>query len=196
VLPRYAMGPSYFTESFGVFAELMTLRHLYRTERDTARKIFYLERLLDQSADLFRNSAEAAVEQAIYDSVAAGQHLGADAIEALMQTTTSKYSSWFGPNSERELAWMQPIQFYTWPLYRVNYVYARILALAYIDLLETEPRIFAPRFNELLSAGYAAPPDAILQQNIGLSLKDPAIVQRAVALFARWTGELRTLYGA
>lgn len=196
VVPRYAAGPSYFTESFGVFAELMTLRHLYRTERDTARKIFYLERLLDQSADLFRNAAEAAVEQSLYDSVAAGRHFDAGAIEALMQTTASRYSSWFGPNGERELWWLQPIQFYTRPLYRVNYVYARILALAYIDLLETEPRLFAPRFNELLSAGYPASPETILQQSIGLSLKDPAIVQRAVALFARWTGELRTLYGA
>jgi oligoendopeptidase F len=196
VLPRYAMGPGYFTESFGVFAELMALRHLYRTERDPARKIYYLERLLDQSAGLFRNAAEAAVEQAIYDSAAAGRRLDADAIEALMQTTGSRYSSVFGPGSELELWWMQPIQFYTRPLYRVNYVYARVLALAYVDLLETDPRTVAPRFNELLSAGYDASPEAILRRSVGLSPQDPALVQRAVALFARWTDELRALYGS
>ena len=47
----------------------------------------------------------------------------------------------------------------------------------------------------LREAGYDASPDAILQRSIGSSLRDPALVKRAVALFARWTGELRALYG-
>jgi oligoendopeptidase F len=196
VLPRYAAGASYFTESFGVFAELMTLRHLFRTERDTALKIFYLERLLDQSADLARNAAEAAVEQAMYDSVAAGRRLDADAIERLMQNIGSQYSSSFGPNSERQLAWVQPIQFYTWPLYRLNYVYARVLALAYIDLLEKDAGNFVPRFNELLSRGYDATPEEILARSVGLSLKDPTLVQRSAGVVARWIEDLRTLYRA
>jgi oligoendopeptidase F len=194
VLPRYANGPGYFTESFGVFAEFITLRNVYRTEPDRARKIFYLERLLDQASDLFRNAAEASVEQAIYDSASAGRKLDADAIESLMQQVGSRYSSWFGPGSERQLAWVQPIQFYTRPLYRVNYVYARVLALAYVDLLENDPRSFSPRFNQLLSRGYDAPPDTLLQRSIGLRSNDPVLVQRAAAVIAKWTAELEALY--
>ena len=194
VLPRYANGPSYFTESFGIFAELVTLRQLYRQERDTALKIFYLERLLDQATGMFLNAAESAVEQALYDSVSAGRRLDADAMEALMQNTASKYSSWFGPDSERRQWWLQPLQFYTWPLYRFNYVYARVLALAYVDRLETDARSFAPRFNDLLSGGYEAPPEVILQRTVGIQLSDPAVVQRSAAVIAKWIGELRALY--
>ena len=194
VLYRYANGPGYFTESFGVFAELLTLRHLYQTERDPALKIYYLERLLDQSVGMFSNAAEAAVEQAIYDSTAAQRRLDADAIERLMQNTAGNYSSWFGSTSERQLAWVQPIQFYTRPLYRLNYVYARVLALAYIDLLEKDPASFAPRFNRLLSAGYGAPPDDLLRNSLGLSLADPMLIQRSAGVVARWTEALRTLY--
>ena len=196
VLPRYAFGPSFFTESFGVFAELMTLRHLYRSEPDTAVKIFYLERLIDQAADMFRNAAEASLEQSIYDSVSVGRRLNADEIESLMQKTGSRYSSWFGPGSERQLAWVQPLQLYTWPLYRLNYVYARVLALAYIDMLETDARNFVPRFNELLSGGYDAPPDTILQRSLGLRLNDAALPDRSASVIAKWTDELRALYQA
>lgn len=191
---RYAWGPSYFTESFGVFAEMNVLRHLYRDERDRALKIFYLERLLDQATDLFGNGADAAFEQALYDSVSAGRRLDADAIEALMQNVGSKYSRWFGPDSERQLAWVQPLQFYYRPLYQLNYVYARALALAYLDELETDERNFAPRFSALLSHGYDAPPDTLLQRTIGMRLDDPTVVEHAVAVIAKWTQELRSLY--
>jgi oligoendopeptidase F len=170
------------------------LRHLYRTARDPALKVFYLERLLDQSTDLFRNAIETGVEQAVYDSVAAGRTLNADGIESLWQTIGARYSMWFGPDSERKLAWMQPIQFYTWPLYRLNYLYARLLALAYIDLLRTD-RAFAMRFNDLLSRGYDAPPDELLR-SVGLSLKDEALVKRAAGVIEQWTRDLQQLYFA
>ena len=120
--------------------------------------------------------------------------LDADAIEALMQTIGSEYSPWFGPGSERKLAWLQPLQFYTWPLYRLNYVYARALALAYLDSLEGDERAFAPRFNALLSGGYEAPPDTILKRTLGVGVNDPAVVRRSTAVIARWTWELRALY--
>jgi hypothetical protein len=61
----------------------------------------------------------------------------------MTQATASRFSTRFGPGSERKLAWLQPTQYFTRPLYRVNYVYAKLLALRYLDLLHRDPAGFA-----------------------------------------------------
>src|SRR6185369_12294219 len=101
VLPRYALGPSYLTESYGLFSEILILDHLARTSSG-ARRIFFLERLLDQASDLYRNSWESALEQAVFDSSAANRKLNATQLESLTQTIASEYSSWLGKQSERQ----------------------------------------------------------------------------------------------
>ena len=67
--------------------------------------------------------------------VGAGKRPGADDIEAMTQATASKFSVRFGPDSEPQIAWLQPTQYFTRPLYRVNYVYSKLLALRYLARL-------------------------------------------------------------
>ena len=54
VLPRYAFGPAYFTESFAGLSELLLLEHLYRTAADKPHRLVYLQRLITQAAEVFR----------------------------------------------------------------------------------------------------------------------------------------------
>jgi oligoendopeptidase F len=194
VLPRYATGPAYFTESFAGLCELLLLDHLYRTAPDRAHRIFYLQRLINQGAEVFRSGWESLVEEELFDSVAAGRELNADGIEALTQTTASRFSSWFGQGSERRLAWLQPTQFFTRPLYRVNYAYSKLLALRYFELLQRDPAGFPARYASLLSNGYDAPPDALLRRFVGTTLGDPELVGGAVRVLESWLGELESLY--
>jgi oligoendopeptidase F len=194
VLPRYASGPGYFTESFAGLGELLVLDHLYRTAPDRAHKIFYLQRLIDQGAEVFRSGWESLLEQELFDSAASGRELSADDIEALTQSTGSRFSTWFGPGSELRLAWLQPTQFFTRPLYRVNYVYSKLLALRYFDLLQRDPAGFPRRYYSLLGNGYEAPPDALLRRFVDTSLDSPELVDRAVRVLVSWLGELQSLY--
>ena len=198
VLPRYAMGPGYFTESFAVFCEILLLDHLYETAPDKTHKIFYLQQLINQGSDgVFRNGWESLLEIQLFDRVGTGSTLTADEIEAMTQSTASRFSVWFGPQSERrQLAWLQPTQFFTWPLYRVNYVYARVLALRYFDLLQKDPQQFRDRYLGLLMNGYDAPPDTLLQRFVGMDLEDPALVDGAVHVLDSWLTELEALYGS
>ena len=191
---RYASGPGYFTESFAGFSELLLLEHLYRTAPDRPRRIYFLQRLINQGADVFRLGWEAALEEQIFDSTAAGRSLGADAIEAMTQVTASRFSTWFGPGSERKLAWMQPTQFFTRPLYRLNYVYARLLALRYLDMFHADPAGFPARYAALLRNGYDAPPDALLTRFIGTGVADPELVLGAKRVLSAYLDELKTLY--
>jgi oligoendopeptidase F len=195
VLPRYAQGASYMVESFGLFSELLTLDHLARTSTG-ARRIFFLERLLDQASDLYRNSWESAFEQAVFDSVSAGRNLDARALETLAQRIASEYSSWHGPNSERRYAWVNPIQLYTWPLYRVNYVYGKLLALAYYDELTRAPADFQRKYNALLSGAYDAPPAELLSRSMGIEFTPDKLAARAQHVIEQWIRQLEAEYAA
>ncbi|MEJ7809270.1 MAG: hypothetical protein WKG32_02535 [Gemmatimonadaceae bacterium] len=145
--------------------------------------------------EVFRTGFESLVEHRLYDSVAAGRMLGADQIESLTQATAARYSTWYGPGSERPLAWVRPLQFYTRPLYRLNYVYARLLGLRYIDLLRRDPVGFAPRYGALLGNGYDAPPDELLRRFVGSGLYEPAeLTEAAVRVIESWRSELERLY--
>lgn len=189
VLPRYAAGPSYFTESFATLNELLMLEHLATTSADSSDRRYFTRQLLENALGLFRNAHESLLELQIYDSAAAGRVLDADDIEALTQRTGAEFSTWFGPGSERRLQWVQPIQLYTWPLYRVNYVLARLLALGYLDQMHRDPAGFQRRYQQLLRNGYDAPPDVLLQRIMGIDLRDASLVNRAVDVIAGWMNE-------
>lgn len=187
VLPRYAAGPSYFTESFAMLSELLLLEHLARSDELKADRHTFERRLLEDGLELFRNAHESTVELQLYDSVAAGRFLDADAVERLMQAVGSKFSIWYGPGSEKELAWVQPIQFYTRPLYRVNYVIAKLLALRYLDMLHQDPVNFRARYGALLRNGYDAPPADLLKRFLAIDLADSkALVLSASRVLDRW----------
>lgn len=194
VLARYAGGPSYFTESFAFLGEFTVLEFLYRRASTPSEKIYYLEKLLDQATDLFRTTWEAELEQSIYEDVAAGKFPQAADIESRTQEIASRYSVWYGANSERHVGWINPIQFYTRPLYRLNYVYAKALALAYLQQLHSDPKRFVARYNNLLANGYDDTPQALLQRTIGLSLSPGALIPSATSVINGWLTELNGLY--
>ena len=189
VLPRYSGGPSYFTESFAMLNELLLLEHLSATSTDSVERRYFRRRLLENALGLFANAHESLLELQIYDSAAAGRALGADDIEALTQRTGTAFSIWYGPGSERRLQWLQPIQFYTWPLYRVNYVLARLLALGYLDQMHRDPAGFQTRYLRLLRNGYDAPPEVLLRRFMGIDLRGESLVNGAVDVIARWMNE-------
>jgi oligoendopeptidase F len=193
VLPRYAGGPSYFTESFAMLSELLLLEHLYRTSKTTDERQYYLHRLLDDAVDVFRNGHESLTELQLYDSVAAGRMLGPDGIETLTQSLGTRFSTWFGPGSERTYAWVQPLQFYTRPLYRVNYVIAKLLALRYMDMLHRDPVAFEKQYALMLRNGYDAEPRELLHRFVGIGLTDSSsLIDGAVRVMEQWLREADT----
>jgi oligoendopeptidase F len=194
VLPRYAFGPGYFTESFAGLSELLLLEHLYQTAADKPHRLFYLQRLINQAAEVFRSGWESALEQQLFDSAAAEHSVSADGIEAMTQATAARFSTGFGPGSERKLAWLQPTQYFTRPLYRLNYVYAKLLALSYLDLLHRDPAGFSARYGGLLRNGYDAPPDVLLGRFVDISLSDPELIEGASRVLETFLKELNALY--
>lgn len=197
VLPRYAGGPNYFTESYAALNELLVLERLARSAGTPRERMYFLERLLDQATDLYRNGYEALIEERLYDSVAAGHSLDAVAIESLTQRTAAGFSVWYGGANGIPFAWIRPLQYFTRPLYRVNYVYAKLLALGYYARLRASPSSFVPKYLSLLSRGYDTPPPELLARSVGIDLARPEVLVRdAGVVIGRWRAELEMLYAS
>jgi oligoendopeptidase F len=191
VLATYSGGPGYFTESFAGLNELLLTDHLARTSGTPAERIYYRQRFLDYATEIFKTGREALFEHELYALPDAEWTAGE--LEARMQRTGARFSIWFGPGSDRTMEWVNAIHFYTRPLYRVNYVYSKLLALSYFAKLE-EDRGFAGRFMRLLSNGYDASPEDLLRRLVGLSLDPEALVHNARNVIAAGLAELETLY--
>ena len=200
VLPVYSFGPDFFTESFAGLNELLLLDYLYRNATDPVQKIYFLERFLEQATEIFKSARESMVELQLYDRVAGSANSSgesvrnADDIEAIMQKTGARFSIWFGPQSERNVEWVNVIHYYTRPLYRINYVYSKLLALKYFDLYGKDRKGFVAAYSHLLSNGYDAPPDELLRKFVGTNTHDPKLIDDAIEVINRKITELELLY--
>ncbi len=200
VLPAYSTGPDFFTESFAGLNELLLLDYLYRNATDPIQKIYFLERFLDQATEIFKTARESMVELQLYDrAIGSTNNSGevvrnADDIESLMQKTGARFSLWFGPQSERNVEWVNVIHYYTRPLYRINYVYSKLLALKYFDLYAKDRNGFVAAYLQLLKNGYDAPPDQLLKKFVGTNTRDPQLIDDAIEVIDRKITELEMLY--
>jgi oligoendopeptidase F len=188
----YSGGPDFFTESFAGLNELLITDYLHRSARSRAERIYHLQRFLDQATEIFKTAREALFEHELY-AVEDPAHLTAEDLEARMQAAGRRFSTWFGAGSHRTMEWVNAVHFYTRPLYRVNYLYSKLLALGYFAELERDPG-WARRYERLLSNGYDAPPNELLGRLVGLPLAPDALVDRATAVIGEKLAALDSLY--
>jgi oligoendopeptidase F len=182
VLPVYAEGPHFLFESFASFTELLLADSLYARAKDPALKRFFLDQFLQgKGTVMFVAGAEAALEQAVYERVAKGEATDADALDELARTTLARYSIWPEINPEMKQSWMNIRLMFEDPFYDLNYVYAGLLALAYLDLYQENPRRFGPRYVALLEHGFDATPDELLSKYLGIELDETQLTAHAIA---------------
>jgi oligoendopeptidase F len=173
----YSSGQNFFTESYAGFNELLIMEYLYDHAQNDSMRIYYLANFLNQATQLFQYSHDALFEQRLYDSVGKGVVQTADQIEALMQNTGATFSIWFGSESENLFQWVNRLQFYTRPLYKINYVYSKILSLAYFNMYKKRPDYFIPKYIELLKNGYNNTPNELLKNSLGINVGSPFLVR-------------------
>jgi oligoendopeptidase F len=189
----YALGPGYFTESFAGFNELLITDYLYQKAGTKEYKIYYLSRFLEQATELFRTAMDATYEQILYDSIPAGKISNADQLEAQMQETGYQFSQWFQPYMKYEMQWVNKMQFTTNPLYRLNYVYSKLLAVYYFSLFQQDRNRLVQNYNALLRNGYDQAPDTILKNFLDISLTDKKLFDVSLGLIKRKIDEYEAL---
>lgn len=196
VLPQLANGPSYLFESFAVFSELLLADHLYRQATDPARKQYFLEQFLDgKGTIMFVAGPEAELEQAVYQGASRDDIKNANDLDALTRRVYSRYSIWPERTEELKGRWMMIPLMYEDPFYDVNYVYAGLLALKYLELYTSNREDFVPRYIALMKNGFNAPAAALLKQFLGIDLNSPAFVRDAMTSVDARVQALAESYG-
>lgn len=196
VIPSYADGPSYFTESFAIFNELLLGDQLFRNETDPFRKTYFLEQFMQQAMSVFGVTRQAAIEQAIYDGVAKSDLKNADDFDKLAKRMGSRVSIWFDKHDELKMEWIDVHHFYDNPMYYVNYVFAELLSLKYFEMYQRDREHFVPRYIALVRNGFSAPPAELLKKFLDIDLSDPNLVPGAVTILDGKIKALQELYGA
>jgi len=194
VRSSYAGGPSYFTESFAMFNELIVINYLYEHATDRLRKIFFLEKFLFYALYLYRNTMTAAMEQAIYDQAAGGHLMTADEMDTSTKSIGSRYSIWYDKHDELKMRWISIHHFYDNPMYYPNYVYANLLSLQFFEMFTKDPQKFIPKYVALMRNGFNATPSELLKKFLDLNLRDPQLVPDATSVLDKKLDELEALY--
>ena len=189
----YALGASYFTESFAGFNELLITDYLYQKATTKELKKYYLSRFLDQATEMFGTAMDATYEQILYDSIPAGRINTTDQLESQMQKTGAQFSIWYQPYMKYEMQWVNKMQFVTNPMYRINYVYSKLLALYYFNLYQQNSKSFIQQYNDLLRNGYDHEPDKILKQFLHISIRDKKLVDLSLQLINKKIEEYESL---
>jgi oligoendopeptidase F len=197
VMPCYATGPNYLFESFAVFTELLLANCLYEQEPNPAARQYFLEQFLEgKGTVMFVAGPEAELEQAIYAGEKTGTVNGADDLDALTRRIYSQYSIWPDRHEELKGQWMMIPLMYEDPFYDINYVYAGLLGLTYLNLYQSDPKLFVPRYVAMLKNGFDAPAAELLNRFLDLDIRDPSFVNRAMATVRKQVERLMESYAA
>jgi oligoendopeptidase F len=169
--------------------------YLYRHETSPVKRQYYLEQFLDGiGMALFFIAQDAALEQAIYQSVEHGGIESADDLDALAERINRRFDIWIDRHAELKMRWITARLFYEDPLYEINYVYGSLLALKYFELFKQAPESFVKDYILLMGNGFDAAPELLLSKFLKIDLHDPDLISGAVNLLEMKVNQLEVLY--
>jgi oligoendopeptidase F len=196
-LAVYNAGPHFMFESFAIFNELLLLDHLYQSAPSPESKAYYLHQFLDDvTFQIYGSAQETDLEQSIYAGVRADAVHGASDLDALTLKVFARYRSSAALEPQVKIYWARDRLYFTDPLYDVNYLFAGLLAVQYLQQYEADPKGFSTRYVALLKNGFTDAPQALEKRFLDVDLDDPGrLVETAATVIDRRTAALQALYG-
>ena len=193
----YQEGPSWLLEAYATLNEFLMYDYLAAEAKDPATRAYYLEAGLDNMGfQLFGSAEEATLEEKIYDGTAAGKINNAADLDTLALGIWQDYEIWPAIDPELKHIWATKRLMYQDPLYLVNYLYSGLVAANMLDMLQRDPKGFERKYNKLLSEGFDADPQVLLDHFFGARIGQQQMVERAADIFASRVAELERTYGA
>lgn len=143
---------------------------------------------------IYGSAQETDLEQSIYAGVRSDAIHGAGDLDALTLKVFARYRSGAALDPAMRIYWARDRLFFTDPLYDVNYLFAGLLAVQYLQLYEADPQGFSRRYVALLKNGFTDTPEALQKHFLGIDLANPGrLVETAAALIDRSTTALEAL---
>jgi len=192
--PSLMNGPPFFTESYAILDEMVLDDSLYRSETDPGRRVYFLEKLLQELMSFYGTASIAAVEKGMYEGVSGGTVKTADDLDALTTKIGSQVSVWYALEPDQKDLWEVIPHYYNAPTYYVNYVFADLLAETYFAQYKKDPAGFARRFTALERNGFNDTPTRLLQKFLGINLSDPKTYDAVFRQQQQYLDDLQRLY--
>jgi oligoendopeptidase F len=168
----YNEGPHFMFESFALFNEMLVLDQLERTAASAGTRASAGRALVDDAVfQVFGSALQTDLEQAIYFGVRDGRVRSAADLDGLTRKIREAYLEPRLAPATRAY-WARQRLYFTDPMYSVNYLFAGLLALAYLHEFERDPHGFALRYVALLENGFDAPPRTLLKKFLDLDVDD------------------------
>jgi oligoendopeptidase F len=178
----YARGPSYLSEAYALFTELVVANTLYEKAPNPRLERYYLAQFLSKAMEVFHGAQDADLEQSIYDAMdAGGGSIGADDLDRLTSRVDTAYSITGETLPEVRARWITARLLYEDPLYLFNYMYSGLLSLKLFESYQRDPAAFGARYVALLSSGYRAAPTVAVRRALGIDLEEPNLLDDATA---------------
>lgn len=188
-------GPRWMFEAFAHLNGYLLLDHLVKTAPDAATRAYYLEAYLNKlSLEIFGSAQEGLLEQEIYEGVAAGTIKNAADLNALTHKIWSEFEIWPDKDPALQHYWMGRRLFFNDPLFYFNYLFAGGLSLKLVDMAQTDPAGFAPRYNRLLRAGFSETPQTLLKEFFGRDISQGDLMRDAMHSFEAKLNALEKTY--
>lgn len=191
----YADGPSYFTESFAMLNEFVTLDYLYNQATTKQDKIFYLEEWLAVALRRFFDIVmRSEFEYIAYQKVLKNEITEAEQLHQLWKQEGLKYvGEDYQKHDFLKYNWTFTPHYFSSPRYYINYLFANLMAISYYQRHHSDPQ-FDEKYATLMKNGFPDTPVNLLQKHLNLNPFDPAAVQDAVKILESKLNDLETLY--
>ena len=191
----YADGPSYFTESFAMLNEFVTLDYLYDQASDKQDKIFYLEEWLSVALRRFFDIVmRSEFEYLAYQKILKNEITEAEQLHQLWKQEGIKYvGEDYKKHDFLKYNWTFTPHFFSSPRYYINYLFANLMAINYYQRHHSDQE-FDQKYVTLMKSGFPDTPVNLLEKHLNLNPFDPAAVQDAVKILDTKLSQLETLY--
>ena len=197
-IAAYQSGPKFMFESFAIFNELLVLDRLRRDATTPQARAGLLRTFIDDAArQVFGSARETALEETLHADILGGRARTAADLDARTLAVFADYTPPLQRFDDSRAFWARNRLYFIDPFYDTNYLFAGLLALAYLRQFEQDPRDFERRYVALLQNGFDAPAQALLRRFMRIDLDDGAgLVRDATATIAARTAALARLYEA
>jgi len=187
----FADGPSYMTESFAMFNELLLRDYILKHTKDPAVKKYVEQDLLNETMYLWELARRAKFEMVSYDRVAEGTLHDEKGFDAACEDTGRLYDVWFPRYPELKVHWIRKHHYWSVPTYYVNYVLAQVLCLTYYQEYLKDPVGFPKRYVAMIENGFDRPASQLLKDYLGIDLNDPKLLNGTMAMIRAQFNEVK-----
>lgn len=191
----YADYSLFVAEVASTVNEMLLVEHLLKNSTDTREKIALLNQQLELIRQtIYRQTLFAEFERDTHACAERGEPLTPEKMNAMWtELNTRYYGEEVGSNPHLAAEWSRIPHFYR-AFYVYQYATSLSAAVALADGILTGGEAERDAYLSLLKSGCSKDPISLLR-DAGVDMSTPAPVERALAVFARKTEELKGLLG-